>query len=579
MKKTRKKDRQPIYPYIPVIGLVCCMALSALFIYPVNIPITGETVYYLPDGLWIDYCVASREILAFSAGISFLLFFIGERIFPDHPLKAPLLHSKQIRLPLIFSGVYALWAAISSIFSEYSYVSMIGFPAEPEGLWSVFGCLLLFVAAFNYISYPETEKAHKFLSYMIFGAMAIIAVLSIIECFTPLTKMFYGSEASEKGLTLLFGNSTNCGVVCAILFSAGVILCLCEKRKNMLALKILLTILIFLCVLRSRSSTALYSAIISTAAGSVIEFIKRKGIILNLIIVISAVAICSGIFQFAQAGGVTDVLANSGAYDPSDSFMLTDINTNENRLYLTNEKGTLELILDNGDLSFEKNGEKIDFTQSEDGTATLNGEYSMVSVILSDELMSLDLGYSKPVYFQITGDEFHYIGLNNYIEEMSDRPPFPKLSDYYRLGTGRVYIWLNTVSMLKDCLLKGYGAGEYVFHYPHADIVGSLNTHGVVPLITPKPHCMYLQIFTSYGLPALAAFICFSVLILKRGIKAPVPDENCTIIALLAGMICFLISGAVNDSNSTFNIWFWVMAGATEALYEKYTMEGAKDVK
>lgn len=113
---------------------------------------------------------------------------------------------------------------------------------------------------------------------------------------------------------------------------------------------------------------------------------------------------------------------------------------------------------------------------------------------------------------------------------------------------------------------------EYVFYYPHADIAGSLNTHGIVPLITPKPHCMYLQIFTSYGLPALVAFICFAALILKRGITAP--DGEGSIIALCAGMICFLISGAANDSNSTFSIWFWVMAGAEEALYEKNIAKG-----
>lgn len=203
----------------------------------------------------------------------------------------------------------------------------------------------------------------------------------------------------------------------------------------------------------------------------------------------------------------------------------------------------------------------------------------MVSVILSDGLLSLDLGYSKPIYFDTTGDEFQYIGLNGYIEEMSDKPPFPEFSDYYRLGTGRVYIWLNTVSMLKDCLFNGYGAGEYVFYYPHSDIAGSLNTHGVVPLITTKPHCMYLQIFTSYGLPALAVFICFAVLILKRGITAPIHYGEESIIALCTGMICFLISGAINDSNCTFGIWFWIMAGTTEALYEKNMVKGQNDIK
>lgn len=578
MSKKYKKEKRLIYPLIPVICLTIFMTSSPLLTFSENIPITGETIFYLPGGYWVDYCVASREIIAFAAGAALFLFFIGERIFPDKPLEPYLLQSQYIRLPLIFLGVYVLWSIISSVFSEYSYVSLMGFPAEPEGLWSVFGCALLFMAAFNYMSYPPPEKAQKFISFMIFGAMTIIVLMSIIEYFTPMMTLFFGYENSDKRLALLFGNSTNCGVVCSILFSAGAVLCIFEKKSSIFAVKIILTVLTFLCVVRSGSSIALYSSLIAATTGIFILFIKHKVKILNFLLTAAAVAICAMVYQFAQTGEVTDVLINTGTYDPSNSFMLTDIKAEQNRLFLTNESGTLELKLNDGNLSFEKNSKEISFIQSEDGTISLDGEYSMVSVNISDGLLSLDLGYSEPVYFEITGNVFQYIGLNGYIQEMSDKPPFPVLSDYYRLGTGRVYIWLNTVSMLKECLFKGYGAGEYVFHYPHTDIVGSLNTHGVVPLITPKPHCMYLQIFTSYGFPALAAFICFAVLILKRGITTSIYDGEGTITALCAGMICYLVSGMANDSNSTFSIWFWVMAGASQALYEKI-VKGQTDTK
>lgn len=581
MNRKCKRGRRLIYPLIPVIGLAIFVTIFPLLAFSVKIPVIGETTFYLPEGFWVDYCVASREILTFSAGTALILFFLGERVFPDKPLDTPLLHSKYIRLPLIFLGVYVLWSILSSFFSEYSYVSMIGFPAEPEGLLSVFGCALLFIAAYNYMSYPKTEKTRKLLSFMIFGAMAIIVFMSVIEYFVPMMTLFFGYENFDRRLTLLFGNSTNCGVICAVLFSAGTVLCFSGEGRSMLAAKNVINALTFLCIIRSRSSLALYSSLIAVLSGGLILIIGHKGKIkiFHFLVTVVTVAAFTGVYKLTQTEGITNVLINTGTYDPSHSFLLTDIKAEENRLLLTNKSGTLELILNNGDLSFEKDGKEISFVQTDDGSAALDGEYSMVSVILSDRLLSLDLGYSEPIYFEITGDVFQYIGLNGYIEEMSDKPPFPKLSDYYRLGTGRVYIWFNTVSMLKDCLFKGYGAGEYVFHYPHTDIVGSLNTHGVVPLVTPKPHCMYLQIFTSYGFPALVAFICFAVLILKRGITVSIPDGDKTIMALCAGMICFLISGVANDSNSTFSIWFWVMAGATEALYEKNIVKGQYDTK
>lgn len=313
MNKKRKKEKRLIYPLIPVIGLTIFMIISPLTAFSVKIPVTGETAFYLPEGIWVDHCVASREILIFAAGIAMLIFFLGERVFPDEPLKAPLLRSKCMRFPLIFLNIYVLWAIISSVFSEYSYVSMIGFPAEPEGLLSVLGCALLFIAAFNCLSYPDPEKAQKITSFMVFGTMTIIVFMSVIEWFFPVITLFFGYEPADGRLALLFGNSTNCGVVCAILFSVGAVLCLFEKKRSMLAVKIILTSLTFLCVLRSRSSTALYSSLFAATFGILILFIKHERKTLNFLITATAIATCAIVYQFAQTGEVTGLFTNAGA--------------------------------------------------------------------------------------------------------------------------------------------------------------------------------------------------------------------------------------------------------------------------
>ena len=139
-------------------------------------------------------------------------------------------------------------------------------------------------------------------------------------------------------------------------------------------------------------------------------------------------------------------------------------------------------------------------------------------MIFCGGLLQFDLGYDDTIEFQALDGEMIYIGLNGYLDPEPSTSAFPELSRYYSFGTGRGYIWLNSLPILKNCIFKGLGEGQFAFWFPQDDIVGMLNTHGTTALLTDKPHSMYLGIALSDGIPALVLFACLVFVAVKRGV-------------------------------------------------------------
>ncbi|MGN0609819.1 MAG: O-antigen ligase family protein [Oscillospiraceae bacterium] len=571
MKKKTKKYAEPRYAKIPLLILSFYFALSVILVFPAEVPVKGAAEYFISgNGIYVDCCIFSREIIMLVLSAGLILYFIGERIFPGTPLKAPLFANRSIRLPLIFLGVYVLWAVVSSIFSEYGYISWWGFPTELEGIAAVISYAVIFMAAYNRFF---REKAGAALKLIVFGACSLIAVMTLVEIFyMPVTAALFGYADERAGSALLFGNSSNCGIVCTVLLPIAFSLCLEEKKTAKRIALFVLTGMLLLCIVRTNSSAALYASILALLTVIIFTLVRKitspKQLLAAIALTISPLLIYSLLCFDQFSDYFKSELTNAGVYDPSGSFGLTDIEIKKNELELTGKTGKISLVLDNGNIEFCENGTPVEAIETEDGLTLLDERYSMITAKNENGLLILDMGYAEPIYFEITNDRYQYIGLNGYFGYIT-KPAFPQLSEYYRLGTGRVYIWLSTVPLLKDCLFKGFGAGQYPFYYPHNDVVGLLNTHGTAMILTSKPHCMYLQIFTSYGLPALIVFICFVFLVLKTGLKNVLREKSCISVGLLVGVAAFLLLGTVNDSSPAISGWFWLFSGIMLAFSEK----------
>lgn len=571
MKKGKQKVIEHSYEKVPLFLISIYFFLSVILVFPIEVSVEGAAEYFISaDGQLVDLCVFSREIILTVIGAVLALYFLGERIFPDHPQKAPLLVNRSVRLPLIFLGVYVLWAIVSSVFSEYGYLSWWGFPTEFEGIAAVISYAVIFMAAYNWFF---RKKAVAALQLIVFGACSLIGVLTLTEMFyQPVTSVLFGVTDERAGSALLFGNSSNCGLVCAVLLPVALSLCLEEKDLAKRIVFSVLTGMLILCIVRTYSSAAFFIAILSLVLVIFVALVRKltsPGVLLTSVALSFLPLLIFGMLRFDQMSGYMYAeLTNACTYDPTGSFGLTDIEIRGSELDLTGESGKITLTLDGGNVGFLENGNTLETVQNSDGLTPSDERYSMITAKAEDGLLTLDMGYADPIYFEITDDRFQYIGINGYLDEISE-PAFPELSEYYSFGTGRGYIWLSTVPLLKDCIFKGFGAGQFAFYYPQSDVIGSLNTHGTTALVTSKPHCMYLQIFTSYGLPALIGFACFVFLVLKAGVKNALYGSSCVSVGLLMGVAAFLMMGIVYDSSPAISGWFWLFSGIMLAFSEK----------
>lgn len=551
----QKQLKKQGYTRLPMIFIGVLIALWPLTGFPVTITLTEAESVYVPNlgGAITDLCVRSREILLFAAGAALVLFWLGERIFPDSPRRSPLL--SRHALPLMAgTGLILLTAVLSGIFSLHPEISFWGIASESTGIAALIGLAALFLAAYEGMSSPENIK------YITAGATAAGLLCGGMLLFEKLSGQLAGilwGAAESAGTMLLFGSSTSCGEFCALLFPFLLHSALTEPRRWYSIAQALSAGAALCTALSSMSSAAFYGLLAGVAALVILLTVRifrgsrpdwKKSAL------IAAAAVPAAVLLIAHPGILTASAGNSISYSPESAWRLTSAELSGGTLRLRNSDTELVLTADSGAVTLADSAGETALLAAPEDSADIAGVHAQ----RSGDILSLDLGYTDVLRFAVMKNELGYVGLNGYIQPL-EQSAFPELSEYYGAFTGRGYIWLNTLPALKNCFLIGTGTGEFCFHYPQNDIVGALNTHGNANLLTDKPHSMYLGLAVSCGIPALLIFLALAVITLRRG---AVSSVRCGVLSgAFAAVIAALIMGFANDISPVYSPLAAVFAG------------------
>lgn len=551
----QKQLKKQGYTRLPMIFIGVLIALWPLTGFPVTITLTEAESVYVPNlgGAITDLCVRSREILLFAAGAALVLFWLGERIFPDSPRRSPLL--SRHALPLMAgTGLILLTAVLSGIFSLHPEISFWGIASESTGIAALIGLAALFLAAYEGMSSPENIK------YITAGATAAGLLCGGMLLFEKLSGQLAGilwGAAESAGTMLLFGSSTSCGEFCALLFPFLLHSALTEPRRWYSIAQALSAGAALCTALSSMSSAAFYGLLAGTTALVILLTVRifrgsrpdwKKSAL------IAAAAVPAAVLLIAQPGILTASAGNSISYSPESAWRLTSAELSGGTLRLRNSDTELVLTADSGAVTLADSAGETALLAAPGDSADIAGVHAQ----RSGDILSLDLGYTDVLRFAVMKNELSYVGLNGYIQPL-EQSAFPELSEYYGAFTGRGYIWLNTLPALKNCFLIGTGTGEFCFHYPQNDIVGALNTHGSANLLTDKPHSMYLGLAVSCGIPALLIFLALAVITLRRGALSSV--RGGVLSGAFAAVIAALVMGFANDISPVYSPLAAVFAG------------------
>ena len=244
--------------------------------------------------------------------------------------------------------------------------------------------------------------------------------------------------------------------------------------------------------------------------------------------------------------------------------LLSDDDNSDLSKYLTFSDGVREIKIK------ERTKLYHTYLQREFDAVTLDDpRFNAITVGFEDEALALDLGYNGTVEFYMTEQGIKLFGQGSTLLNEIPQPGINASEKLYRFATGRGYTWIQSLPILKECLLTGKGNGNFGFYFTQNEIVGLLNTHGSCKYVIDRPHNWYLQIAVSSGIPAmllvLALFVFYFIRFLSGTVFTVTKNAQKTervpafLIGLFSGLIAFMFCGLINDSYITVNPLFWML--------------------
>jgi hypothetical protein len=442
------------------------------------------------------------DYFLFSKSITLLIFdiFIIIYIF----LKKQKISETVQHQDLVLLFISAVFTCLSGFFSAHREYAFLGLPTEYEGVLNYLSYFLVFIACTMFLNDKQLRTIITILSVFVILATAFDFFIK------PLSEILYNISPSH-GIFLLTGNTAVYGVLCLFL--------MLMNGNNLL-----INVGLLFCIVLSDSTVSFYLAIFYLVYKFIKHFKIRK-VLAKIkkkfyVIPILTLLILGIFFDYALSDSkffshIIVNITNYGAYNNkyNSQFDLKSVEIVGNKIVFKGENNTVYV---------DNNG---------------NVEGIGVDTTVKDNVIFVHLGYSTLYFTTDNPPEYLY---NGYKSKISPEKT-AKYDKFYSFATGRGYIWLNTLPMLKDCVIMGKGAGSYAFNFPHTDIVGQLKTHGVAYLFTDKPHSFFLQFWFNNG---LIAFICLMLFFFRhRSVE----------------MLVAFVALTINDGSAPFMILLFAM--------------------
>ena len=227
-KKSRKIGYRQIFMILFTLFWVIYPFIARVLVK--KIPAPEDTFFANTRGLIIDLALFCKEVaLAVFAG-GCILYFLGERIFPDKPAKLSLERFKKLRFPVIFIGGYVLFSVLSFVFCDYKETAFFGVNSEYEGLLAILSYAAVFMLAVFFLK-PKADGDNKLsltsiFKYGIIAVSLLAGILGIIEIFvSPILEFTFVQDliSSEENRTIArsIRNENFIGQICLMFHNPG----------------------------------------------------------------------------------------------------------------------------------------------------------------------------------------------------------------------------------------------------------------------------------------------------------------------------------------------------------------------
>lgn len=492
--------------------------------------------------------------------------------------------------------VYAMFVAMSALFSSYKYWVVRGTYELFEPVWAVFTYMILCYYVYNYVQ--EEKQVNKVLLWAGVG-MAMVTLIGVFQYFgKDIFKTVFGKHLITN--TSFWGNLDSLNFNMAegtsyttlynpnfLSFYFGMLIpllaCLFIGAKKVWqrAALVVAEILCVICLKGSGSDSG-WMAVAAGAAIAVLVLLSR-GKKLRYVGGALAVAGIIGSIVIANTTSFGERIKNTitGTYHMEDQYSLNDIATNDKDVVLKiwdnalsvsydiAEDGTIQILCKDSD------GNPLGQTLADEGTQT----YSI------DDERFANVQVQPVMFDQTAGISVYVDGISwNFVKTDDDGyeflNPAGKLVKYEKVKQSNLFkedamsfrghIWNMTIPVLGKHVFVGSGANTYLLERPQNDYFGQAYIYGFNNYDV-KAHCWYLQQWVENGLLGTLALIGFLLWYIIRSVwiyrRVDLHEHLSWVgFGLFAAVLVYVIAAVANDSNVCTAPVFWGMLGLGMAV-------------
>lgn len=571
MKK--KKQKSKVLSLAVILAVIGAMVPITVFLK--TIPVVG--VYkeiFLNTANVYDFFSFYKSILMLVLSLLLLIVFLYKL-----SMKELKIEKSVIYIPVIVAFIFFL---LSTLFSAQKNVGILGLPDRYEGFLILVTYFIVFFIAMNIV------KEEKELKYIVYGVIISSAIIGIIGIFQYMELDIFKVEAvkqvicnnalAQNGKKLDF--SFDSGIVYSTLYNPNYVgsftalviplILLMAIRYKKINGKLFFGVLTFILVvdlIASRSRGGLFGLIVAVL---ILIFIMHKEILKHYKIFIACTVSVGVLFMLMNAisgNSLLDRLTNLRTQGLAANQGLSDISVADNEIRVTLNEKVLRIVLDQNNLAFKDNENKMIAIQPDNGDLLLkDSRFDSISFKtgMSNNISILQMIFAgQKINFGIVDGSFKLISSEGEVLATKSYSSVKGIGDY---GSGRGYIWMRTLPLLKNTIFIGHGPDTYPFYFPQDDYIGKFLYLGDTTIIVDKPHNYYLQTAVNTGMASLIALLILFGIYFYQGIRIYFRCELKNSfwvlgLGIFAGVSGYLVSMLFNDSNISVAPVFWILLG------------------
>lgn len=577
-------------PLILVLGVIPLIVQMRL------VPLASEVqVFWTQDYAadFFSYYKSKAIILA----VIYMLCVFG--YYKAQGLKDKLINNKSLYIYFGATAVFALFALLSTMLSDYKSVAVWGGPERCEGIIMVLAYLVIMLyALWAYLHKPE----FKYIVLPLGVLTLITGILGVFQFwghdifFTKFGQTLIIPEAyrSQGELQSLFEKGKIYGTMYhynymgsfgAMMVPLFLVLALFLKERKQQIFCGAMTIISLFVLLGSTSRAGIIG--LALAAVCFLIFFGKKlvqhykatlGCVALLVVFVFGVNMVTGGLALARIPSLLNdmkALVSSSDVDYHDEIPVRHIDLQQDTATFTFQDGTLTIQKNSNHQPVFTTGDGQTLTAPGEDCSLTAGNYKM-------ELQYVPINDVNTPFLGIyLGDKIEFI-LGLYDEGFAfvdsrmnkiayEEAPSIGFQGKEKLGSARGYIWSRSLPLMMDSLLIGQGPDTFFAEFPQGDLLGKLYAYDSAQTIVDKPHNLYLQIGISEGGIALAAFLVMMIAYLVDSFRLYALRREYTAqqvagVAVALAVIGYLGAGFFNDSIVSVAPIFWVLFGVGVAI-------------